>query len=120
MFSISGRYMDIPVSLYGLPVVLAAGLWLSRRCVPEIPLRASAVYTWNIYAKWLLPLAALVCVWGEASAMLHGEDFVTMHPTLSEQIPLIAHSLLANHQLLLWCLLCVLLALPFRRAGKLE
>jgi hypothetical protein len=87
--------------------------------MPEIPLRASAVYAWNIRAKLLLPLAALACVWGEVSAMLHGEDFVTMHPLLNEQIPLIANSLLANHQLLLWCLLCVLLALPFRRAEQL-
>ncbi|MBK8675925.1 MAG: exo-beta-1,3-glucanase [Cellvibrionales bacterium] len=119
MFSTSGRYMDIPVALYGLPIILAGGLWLSRRCMPEIPLRASAVYAWNIRAKLLLPLAALACVWGEVSAMLHGEDFVTMHPLLNEQIPLIANSLLANHQLLLWCLLCVLLALPFRRAEQL-
>ncbi len=120
MFSTSGRYMDIPVSLYCLPIILAAGLWLVRRCMPAIPLRASAVYTWNIHARLLLPFAMLACVWGEVSAMLHGEDFVTMHPTLNEQIPLIAHSLLANRELLLWCALCVLLTLPFRRADKLE
>lgn len=118
MFSTAGRYMDIPLALYGLPIVLASGLWLSRRCMPEIPLSASAVYTWSIHAKLVLPLAALACVWGEVSAMLQGEDFVTMHPSLDEQIPLIANSLLANHQLLLWCLLCVLLALPFRRVER--
>lgn len=120
MFSTSGRYMDIPVPLYCLPIALAGGLWLIRRCIPTIPLRASAVYTWNIHAHLLLPLAALACVWGEVLAMLHGEDFVTMHPSLNEQVPLIAHSLLANHELLFWCVLCVLLALPFRRADKLE
>ena len=118
MFSTAGRYMDIPLALYSLPIILAGGLWLSRRCMPEIPLSASAVYTWNIHAKLVLPLAALACVWGEVSAMLQGEDFVTMHPSLDEQIPLIANSLLANHQLLLWCLLCVLLALPFRRVER--
>ncbi len=115
MFATSGRYMDVPVPLYCLPVVLAGGLWLTRRCMPTIPASASAVFTWNIYPKLLLPLAALACLWGEVSAMLQGEDFITMYPTLQEQVPLIAHSILANHELLLWCALCVLLALPFRR-----
>ncbi|MEZ5435843.1 MAG: hypothetical protein R3E67_04585 [Pseudomonadales bacterium] len=63
MFSTYGRYMDIPVALYGLPVIFAGGLWLSRRCVPEIPLSASAVYTWNIRAKLCTPIGSTgLCV----------------------------------------------------------
>lgn len=119
MFSTSGRYMDIPVALYCLPVVLAVGLWLSRRCIATIPQSASAVFTWNIHARLLLPAAALACLWGEVKAMLKGEDFITMHPTLQEQLPLIANSLLSNYQLLLWCLLCVLLAFAFQREKKI-
>jgi hypothetical protein len=114
MFATSGRYIDIPLPQFLLPLTVALALHILNQ----------SVYThcalFNRYVIWLLPLAALACIWGEAGAMLGGSDFISMHPTLGERIPLLAKSILANHELLMWCLACVLLALPFRAAKPVE
>lgn len=124
MFSTSGRYMDIPLPLYVLPLMLVVGLALVRSTVDNVPVSHVAIFTrcrfWNTNARILLLVAALACLGGEVSAMMHGEDFVTMHPALSEQVPLLLGSLLANHELLGWCLACVLLGLSFRQAEPLK
>lgn len=124
MFSTSGRYIDIPLPLFLLPLSVVLVLWFLRRYQDVRPALDYAVFTrchfLNLHAVWLLSLAALACIWGEAAAMLEGSDFISMHPTLSERIPLIARSILANHELLLWCVTCVLLALPFRVPKPVE
>jgi exo-beta-1,3-glucanase (GH17 family) len=124
MFSTSGRYIDIPLPLFLLPLSVVALLWYLRRQDVTRQAEDYAVFTrcgfFNRHAIWLLSLAALACIWGEAGAMLGGSDFISMHPTLGERIPLIARSILANYELLLWCLACVLLALPFRPVKPLE
>ena len=114
MFATSGRYIDIPLPQFLLPLVVALALHVLNQSV----FTRCALFDRHII--WLLPLAALACLWGEAGAMLGGSDFISMHPTLGERIPLLAKSILANHELLLWCLACVLLALPFRVAKPLE
>ncbi|MCC7517069.1 MAG: hypothetical protein IT470_07000 [Pseudomonadales bacterium] len=125
MFSTSGRYIDIPLPQYGLPLVVALGLCLVPCCGIAQTTIANGhwVYTgcqfWNRHARLLLSVSALACLWGEVGAMMGGEDFITMHPSLKEQIPLLISSLLANHELLLWCAACVLLALPFRNVRTL-
>ncbi len=119
MFATSGRYIDIPLPLFWLPLVAALALVGLRHLQAGHAIADTMVVTrcpvLNRHALWLLPLAALACVWGEVGAMLGGEDFITMHPTLAEQLPLIVASILANHQLLLWCAACVLLGLVFAR-----
>lgn len=124
MFSTSGRYIDIPLPQFFLPLTVALMLLvLGKQNVNRSSLDY-AVFTrcrfFNRHALLLLSLAALACIWGEAGAMLGGSDFISMHPTLGERIPLIARSILANHELLLWCMACVLLALPFRAVKPLE
>jgi exo-beta-1,3-glucanase (GH17 family) len=114
MFSTSGRYIDIPLPQFLLPLTVALALRVLDQSV------VTGCDFFNRHAYWLLSLAALACIWGEAGAMLGGSDFVSMHPTLGERIPLIAKSILANHELLLWCAACVLLALPFRAAKPVE
>jgi len=113
MFATSGRYIDIPLPQFLLPLTVALALQVLHQSIFTRPL-------FDRHIVWLLPLAALACIWGEAGAMLGGSDFISMHPTLGERIPLIAKSILANHELLLWCLACVLLALPFRAAKPVE
>jgi hypothetical protein len=124
MFSTSGRYIDIPLPQFFLPLCVALMLLVLGRQNVTRPSLDYAVFTrcqfFNRHALLLLSFAALACIWGEAGAMLGGSDFISMHPTLGERIPLIARSILANHELLLWCLACVLLALPFRTVKPLE
>jgi exo-beta-1,3-glucanase (GH17 family) len=117
MFANAGRYLDIPLPHYLLPLTAALMLLLLRRMHHTESASYQLATRGNLYsrfAKILLPLAALYCLWGEISAMRGGHDFGAMHPTLSEQVPLLASSLLANHELLLWCLVCLLLSLPLR------
>lgn len=116
MFSRAGRYMDVPLPHYLLPLAGALLLFLLGGMLNKPGL---ALFTrcniFNRFAKVLLPLAALWCIWGEVSAMRNGQDFINQHPTLDLQIPLIAGSIAANHELLAWCLVCVLLALPLKQ-----
>lgn len=114
MFTTSGRYIDIPLPQFLLPLVVALALCVLKQAV------FTRCQFFNRHAILLLSLAAIACIWGEAGAMLGGSDFVSMHPTLGERIPLIAKSILANHELLCWCLVCVLFALPFRTVKPVE
>ena len=114
MFATSGRYIDIPLPQFLLPLIVALALHVLEQSV------FTRCTCFNRHIIWLLPLAALACIWGEAGAMLGGSDFISMHPTLGERIPLLAKSILANHELLLWCFACVLLVLPFRVAKPVE
>lgn len=120
MFSTSGRYIDIPLPHFLLPLSVAIILWILQQAASASRSENFAVITpcdlLNRHACWLLPVAALACLWGEVGAMMGGEDFITMHPSWDEQIPLIAASVLANHELLLWCAVCVVLAVFYRQA----
>lgn len=116
MFAHAGRYMDIPTAYFLLPLSIYAYSLYVKRTSPENALLLSISSPFNFlnrYAKWLMPIAAIYCLWGEANAMLSGQDFTVMHPTLADQIPLIGYSLLANHELLLWAITCSLLGCVF-------
>lgn len=124
MFGTSGRYIDIPLPHILLP--LSAGLILFLLCNAD---GSRSVEDFSVFtrcrfldrnARWLLALSAAGCIWGEVGAMMGGSDFISMHPTLGEQIPLIVRSTLANYELLLWCAACVLLALPFQAPKQVE
>ena len=114
MFATSGRYIDIPLPQFLLPLIVALALKILHQSV------STRCSFFDRFIVWLLPLAALVCIWGEAGAMLGGSDFISMHPTLGERIPLLAKSVIANHELLWWSFVCVLLALPFRMTKPVE
>jgi exo-beta-1,3-glucanase (GH17 family) len=107
MFATAGRYMDIPLPHAILPLGAAFTLLCVAQLQPDAsPQRCALSPTGNRFGRcagWLLPLAALGCIWGEVGAMRGGLDFVAMHPTLHEQVPLIAGSILSNCELLLWC-----------------
>ena len=117
MFATAGRYMDIPLPHAILPLGAVATLLAVARLQTGVArARCALSPAGNLLARcapWLLPVAALACLWGEADAMRSGADFAAMHPTLGEQIPLIARSILANHELLLWCAANILLGAAF-------
>jgi len=99
--------MDIPLPHAILPLGAAFTLWCIARLQPGVAAWRCAVTSPGgaeaRYVAGLLLLAALACVWGEAAAMLGGADFVALHPTPGEQLPLVAGSVFANRELLLWC-----------------
>ena len=109
--------MDIPLPHAILPLGAVGTLLVVARLQPGTASAHCALSpAGNCFgrcASWLLPLAGLVCLWGEAQAMRTGADFVALHRTLGEQIPLIARSILANRELLLWCATNVLLGAAF-------
>jgi hypothetical protein len=117
MFASAGRYMDIPLPHAILPLGAVATLLCIARLQPGATARDCALSPpgnrCGRYAVWLLPLAALVCLWGEVAAMRGGEDFIALHPTVREQIPLIAGSIASNGELLSWCAANLLLGLAF-------
>jgi len=117
MFATAGRYMDIPLPHAILPLGAVGTLLVVARLQPGIASARCALSPAGNWfgrcASWLLPLAGLACLWGEADAMRAGADFVALHQTLGEQIPLIARSILANHELLLWCVTNLLLGAAF-------
>lgn len=118
MFATSGRYMDMPLPHFWLPLSAALLIY----CLGKMQLRGSltqyAIFTrcelFNRHAIWMLPLAAFACLYGEVGAMLGGSDFIAMHPTLDSQLPFIAKSIMANHELVLWFCVCTLFAVPFQ------
>ncbi len=59
---------------------------------------------------WLSVLAAPL---SEALALAGGSDFITMHPTLAERLPLLAQSLVANREMLVWSAMLAVMSLPF-------
>jgi hypothetical protein len=117
MFVMAGRYMDIPLPHATLPLGAVGTLLVIARLQPGMASARCALSPAGNWfgrcASWLLPLAGLVCLWGEADAMRNGADFVALHQTLGEQIPLIAGSILANRELLLWCVTNLLLGAAF-------
>jgi len=117
MFVIAGRYMDIPLPHAILPLGAAFTLWCIARLQPGVDAArctlTAADDAFGRHAVWLLALAAAGCIWSEAAAMLGGADFLALHPAAREQIPLIARSILANHELLLWCAANLALAFAY-------
>jgi len=126
MFATAGRYMDIPLPHAILPLgalgTLLCIAWLQPGAAPRRCALSPEDNSFGRYVAWLLPLAALGCLWAEVAAMRGGEDFVALHPSLGEQVPLIAASILANRELLLWCAANLLLGaaygLSFRTAQR--
>ncbi len=118
MFAKGGRYMDIPLPHYLLPLTAALMFFILRKMHNTDEENYTLFTRCNIYnrlAKFLLPIAALSCIWSEVGAMMGGKDFINAHPTLDLQIPLLIGSIMANHELLAWCAACALLALPLKK-----
>jgi exo-beta-1,3-glucanase (GH17 family) len=112
-----GRYRDIPLPLFSLLAAAAIGLAVLAKMAGAECQNALAGLTAFGGAKgdrwlaFLLPLAALDSLLGEGLALI-GEDFVKMHPTLGEQVPLILAGTISNCQVNFLAVLLLLISAP--------
>lgn len=116
---LDGRYRDLPVLHFAVPVIGLIGLSLLRLLSGRDTLSAFAGWEMfgrrpdrrgKIVAALLLALAIANLV-AEGTAII-GEDFAVMHPTLADQAPLILRAMVSNWSALLWSAMLVGLALP--------
>ncbi len=132
MLACAGRYLDIPLADFWLPVSAVLGFAALRRVArgegwleasrlgalfegdsPQPP-RPTLMHRW-------LALAAVAVLAGEAWALAAGEDFVRAHPDWAERWPLLLEATIANRELLGWAAMLLVLAWPYwteRRAAR--
>ena len=121
---VAGRYRDIPnleflvpalgITAFALLRVPQMG-WVNAFAVGELfrPRHSGDGFDLaDTYCKWLWASVVMAPL-SEAVALSRGTDFVTMHPKFSDQFPMLVASLTANHEMLIWGGLLVLLSLPF-------
>jgi exo-beta-1,3-glucanase (GH17 family) len=120
-----GRYRDIPNTEFLAPCLGLTAYALARMAVlGKRPAEAFAVG--RLFAgkqpgdftpaKGMgigLLLAAAAGPLSEAIALATGDDFVAMHPALSDKVPLLARALVDNHEMLVWSLMAAVMSLPF-------
>lgn len=120
---VAGRYRDIPVLDFLVPAlgltvygVLRARLGLVYAfAVSGLFIRQKDGQGFELartFTLWLWASVIMAPV-SEAVALARGTDFVTSHPSFSDQFPLLAASLFSNHQMLIWSGFLFLLSLPF-------
>lgn len=126
---VHGRYRDIPNLEFLVPCFGVTAYALVRMAVLRLPweqafavgrlfsggepadeLDGFAPAKQVSIGLWLSVLAAPL---SEAVALAGGDDFITMHPTLAERLPLLAHSLVANREMLVWSAMLAVMSLPF-------
>jgi exo-beta-1,3-glucanase (GH17 family) len=121
----NGRYRDIPNVEFLAPCLGVAAFALARMLVfREAPGQAFAVG--RLFAgkqgggfgpaKAMtigLLASAVAAPLSDAMALAKGDDFIKMHPKLSDQLPLLAHALIENRELLVWSAMLLVMAVPF-------
>ena len=126
---VHGRYRDIPNLEFLIPCfgVLAYGLlrmahwrlgWKKAFSVNQLFAGGTFPYARKMtIALWLSVLAAPL---SEAIALALGDDFITMHPTMDERLPLLVQSLVSNPEMLVWSLMLAVMSLPFLAEWRLR
>ena len=126
-----GRYRDIPNLEFLVPCLGIAAYGLLRRWLGQSWTEAFAVG--RLFAGdrpgrfgpaksltvglWLSALAAPL---SEALALAQGDDFIAMHPHFSDQLPLLLGITVANHEMLVWSAMTLVLSLPFWAEWRLN
>lgn len=129
LLAVDGRYRDIPVIDFSVPVLgfvclttLRAVLAMTRggALLPAVSFdglfRNSAGALGLRQAGWLaacLLCSSLAAIVSEGLAVMFGEDFVKDHPTLAEQAPLVLRAAVSNREMNLWAVMLVVMALPY-------
>ncbi|HXH02691.1 MAG TPA: exo-beta-1,3-glucanase [Candidatus Competibacteraceae bacterium] len=126
LLAFDGRYRDVPLMDFLLPALGVCGLILLRRSgvgdwrraaaftvlfrgADAIPGGGGRTALWTIV---LLLVSVLAALGGEGFSIV-GEDFTTVHPTFTEQLPLILAATVSNREVLLWAAMLLLMTLPF-------
>jgi exo-beta-1,3-glucanase (GH17 family) len=132
---VDGRYRDIPeidfsVPAVGISLLLVVRLWVALRRAGSV---LSALSADGLFAERPVPvigwfagglLASAVAALASEGIAVIGEDFTRDHPTLGEQIPLIANAMVSNREMILWAAMLVVMAVPYlaglasRRLGQ--
>ncbi|MBY0432092.1 MAG: hypothetical protein K2Q10_12895, partial [Rhodospirillales bacterium] len=127
---LDGRYRDVPVIAFLIPVFGTLGVAKLRllNAPADEAFAFSALFgdgerplPWlsDRMVSWVLGISAMANVVGEGFAII-GEDFRVMHPTFAEQWPLITTAMVANQEILVWSAMLLLLALPFVVSRRYE
>ncbi len=116
---LDGRYRDLPLLQFAVPVAGVAGLVLLRLTAGRDTL--SALAGWELFgsrpsglgslAALALGLLAAANLAAEGLAIV-GDDFVAQHPTLAEQVPMVLSAMVSNPAALVWSAMMLVLALP--------
>lgn len=122
---VNGRYMDIPnleflVPCFGVTLwgILRQGVlhqsWRNAFAVGHLFGGSSPGWFGPApyMARALLAMAVLAPL-SESLALWRGEDFTAMHPDLDQQLPLLAEIFWANHEILVWSCMLLLLSIPY-------
>ncbi|WP_142847783.1 exo-beta-1,3-glucanase [Telmatospirillum sp. J64-1] len=132
-----GRYRDIPyadVTVLGVGIALLsisgflrsglAGMAFGPMFGGVLP--AAPRFADKAVAGLLL-LGAIAACASEGIALARGQDFITLHPELSERVPLILKATVANTQMNIFAFMLILTAIPFwangaalRRGGRVR
>ena len=129
---VMGRYRDIPNIEFLVPALGVAAWALLRMGFYRLPW-AKAFAVGRLFSDgapggfgpakgmtlWLWA-SVLIAPLSEAVALAQGDDFVAMHPKLSDQLPLLLGIMVANREMLVWSAMLALLSLPFWAEWRLK
>lgn len=122
LFLLDGRYRDIPTLEFLIPSigVLAYALaippvlsWKSLSLSRIFPRRSTYDPISPKRASILLITAMAVGPLSESWALSRGEDFLHLHPTWLDRIPLLLDALVANQEMLGWSAMLGCMAIPY-------
>lgn len=127
----NGRYRDIPNLEFLVPCLGLTAWAVIRFWVLGLPWRKAfavgRLFAGTVPAQlgpakemtWAIWVSVALAPLSESLALFLGEDFQSMHPDLSQQIPLMAHIALANGEMLVWSAMLLLMALPYLAEWRL-
>jgi exo-beta-1,3-glucanase (GH17 family) len=120
---VHGRYRDIPPLDFLVPCLGVTAFALGRMAVLSLDWRrAFAVgrmfgpgggFTAARPVALSLVGAAAASLLSEAVALGLGDDFAVAHPAWSDKIPLLLQALWINHEMDVWAVMVLVMALPF-------
>ncbi|CAK0746006.1 Beta (1-6) glucans synthase [Gammaproteobacteria bacterium] len=128
---VDGRYRDIPTREFLVPGLGVTAYALARvRSEREAWLRAFSLpklFPGNVRYDPISPgrttLILLAAMWvgplSESWALSRGQDFLHLHPSWAERIPLLLYALVANTEMLGWSILLGVMAVPFLAQWRL-
>jgi hypothetical protein len=124
---VDGRYRDIPVSTFLIPIFGLGLLGLTRFIADggreglhgafalggrfAVP-PAAAELKFDRWLVWSCLVLSILNILAEGRAIV-GEDFSKTHPTLAEQAPLVLQAMFSSGSVLTWSVMLLLAALPF-------
>lgn len=127
----NGRYRDIPNLEFLVPCFGLTAWALIRVWVLDLPWRKAfavgRLFAGSIPAQlgparemtWMLAVAVVLAPLSESLALYLGEDFQSMHPLFSDQLPMLAEIAVANGEMLVWAAMVAIMALPYLAEWRL-